>query len=74
MAYGHWIHTQLQYLERIARAMAPLGRMALLLLAAAVSDFFIPWKDMASFDIPWALFATSLMNIMSYRFSIFGFK
>ncbi len=36
-----------QFLEEVARAVRPLGRGALLYLAAAVSDFYLPWADMA---------------------------
>lgn len=37
-----------QYLRAIAEALRPCGRAAAFYLAAAVSDFFIPWKDMVS--------------------------
>ena len=35
-----------QYLRAIAEALRPRGRDAAFYLAAAVSDFFIPWRDM----------------------------
>ena len=35
-----------QYLRAIAEALRPCGRHAAFYLAAAVSDFFIPWRDM----------------------------
>lgn len=37
---------QVQYLEVIAAALRPLGSQAAFYLAAAVSDFYIPWPDM----------------------------
>lgn len=36
----------LQYLETTALALRPYGSQVLFYLAAAVSDFFIPWKDL----------------------------
>lgn len=36
----------LQFLQVIAEAVRPLGRRAAFYLAAAVSDFFVPWADM----------------------------
>lgn len=38
----------MQYLELISCALRPCGAMAMLYLAAAVSDFFVPWSDMVS--------------------------
>ena len=35
-----------QYLRAIAEELRPHGRDAAFYLAAAVSDFFIPWRDM----------------------------
>ena len=35
-----------QYLQAVAEALQPCGRGAAFYLAAAVSDFFIPWRDM----------------------------
>lgn len=50
---GHHILTLLscpparpQYLRAIAAALAPGGPAVLFYLAAAVSDFFMPWADM----------------------------
>ncbi len=37
---------RLQFLQVIAEAVRPLGRRAAFYLAAAVSDFFVPWADM----------------------------
>lgn len=37
----------LRFLEAIAVAVRPLHRRAVLYLAAAVSDFYLPWSDMA---------------------------
>ena len=36
----------LQSLRTIAEALRPLGRHAVFYLAAAVSDFYIPWPQM----------------------------
>lgn len=36
----------LQFLQLIAEALRPLGPRAAFYLAAAVSDFFVPWADM----------------------------
>lgn len=38
--------SNLQYLHAIARALAPGGPAVLFYLAAAVSDFFMPWAEM----------------------------
>ena len=35
-----------QYLRAIAEVLRPCGRDAAFYLAAAVSDFFVPWRDM----------------------------
>ena len=35
-----------QYLHALALALAPYGPSVLFYLAAAVSDFFMPWADM----------------------------
>ena len=37
-----------QSLRTIAEALRPLGRQAVFYLAAAVSDFYIPWPQMVS--------------------------
>jgi hypothetical protein len=37
-----------QFLQLIAEALRPLGRRAAFYLAAAVSDFFVPWAEMVS--------------------------
>lgn len=37
---------QVQSLRAIAQQLRPLGRHAALYLAAAVSDFYIPWPQM----------------------------
>jgi hypothetical protein len=34
----------------VALALAPLGPWVLFYLAAAVSDFFMPWPDMVRFE------------------------
>ena len=36
----------LQYLKTISDCLRPVGRRAAFYLAAAVSDFFLPWKQM----------------------------
>lgn len=36
----------LQYLKAIAGALAAVGPNALFYLAAAVSDFYLPWQEM----------------------------
>ncbi len=41
-----------QYLRAIAEALRPCGRAAAFYLAAAVSDFFIPWSDMVRTAVP----------------------
>lgn len=41
----------LGYLEAICRALDPLGARAALFLAAAVSDYFQPWAEMAEHKI-----------------------
>ena len=41
----------LRYLEAVARAAEPAGRAALFYLAAAVSDFYLPWAEMAEHKI-----------------------
>jgi DNA / pantothenate metabolism flavoprotein len=41
----------LKYLEAISMALAPLGSSILFYLAAAVSDFFVPWRDLAEHKI-----------------------
>lgn len=41
----------LKYLEAIAKALRPLGRRVLFYLAAAVSDFFVPWRAMEEHKI-----------------------
>jgi hypothetical protein len=41
----------LKYLEAISTALAPLGSSILFYLAAAVSDFFVPWRDLAEHKI-----------------------
>ncbi|KAL6767617.1 COAB1 [Auxenochlorella protothecoides x Auxenochlorella symbiontica] len=41
----------LQYLEVIARRLASHGRLALFYLAAAVSDYYIPWAEMVEHKI-----------------------
>ena len=38
----------LQSLRTIAEQLRPLGRHAVFYLAAAVSDFYIPWSQMVS--------------------------
>lgn len=38
----------LQSLRAIAETLRPLGRHAVFYLAAAVSDFYIPWPQMVS--------------------------
>lgn len=43
-----------QYLHAIARALAPGGPAVLFYLAAAVSDFFMPWADMVRGGCWWA--------------------
>lgn len=40
-----WLHWP-QFLQLIAEALRPLGPRAAFYLAAAVSDFFVPWADM----------------------------
>ncbi|CAI0402207.1 unnamed protein product [Linum tenue] len=45
------IFEYLQMLQIVAQAMKPLGRYAMLFLAAAVSDFYIPWQSMAEHKI-----------------------
>jgi hypothetical protein len=35
-----------QFLQLVAEALRPLGRGAAFYLAAAVSDFFVPWSEM----------------------------
>jgi len=35
-----------QYLQAIAEVLAPYGPSVLFYLAAAVSDFFMPWTEM----------------------------
>jgi len=35
-----------QYLETICNCLSSLGKRAMLYLAAAVSDFYIPWDEM----------------------------
>lgn len=41
----------LQYLRAIAEAVATLGPSAMFYLAAAVSDFYIPWSRLAEHKI-----------------------
>jgi len=41
----------LTYLEALSTALAPLGRSIIFYLAAAVSDFFVPWRDLAEHKI-----------------------
>ncbi len=41
----------LKYLETISTALAPYGSTILYYLAAAVSDFFVPWRDLAEHKI-----------------------
>ena len=41
----------LVYLRKIALALRPIGPTALFYLAAAVSDFFLPWDEMAEHKI-----------------------
>lgn len=36
----------LQYLRAIAQALAPLGPQVVFYLAAAVSDFYLPWSEL----------------------------
>ncbi len=36
----------LQYLQIIAKALGPYGQQAMFYLAAAVSDFYIPWSQL----------------------------
>ena len=38
-------------LREVSRAVAPLGRRALVFLAAAVSDFYVPASSMAAHKI-----------------------
>ena len=38
----------MQFLQLIAETLRPLGRGAAFYLAAAVSDFFVPWSEMVS--------------------------
>ena len=42
----------MQYLRLVAEAAAPLERRCVFYLAAAVSDFFVPWAEMASLLAP----------------------
>ena len=42
------MNVALQSLRSIAEALRPLGRHAVFYLAAAVSDFYIPWPQMVS--------------------------
>jgi hypothetical protein len=39
------------YLEALSTALAPLGPSVIFYLAAAVSDFFVPWRDLAEHKI-----------------------
>lgn len=41
-------HSATQYLKAIGEALAPLGSQALFYLAAAVSDFYLPWSQLVS--------------------------
>ncbi|CAI0405943.1 unnamed protein product, partial [Linum tenue] len=45
------IFEYLQMLQIIAKAMKPLGPLAMFYLAAAVSDFYVPWQTMAEHKI-----------------------
>ena len=36
----------LKYLHTISKGLGPWGASAMLYLAAAVSDFYLPWEDM----------------------------
>jgi hypothetical protein len=41
----------LQYLRAIVQALAPLGPQVVLYLAAAVSDFYLPWSELVGAHI-----------------------
>lgn len=41
----------LQYLRVIAECLKPCGQQAMFYLAAAVSDFFLPWSQMVEHKI-----------------------
>uniref|UniRef100_A0A7N0UB89 DNA/pantothenate metabolism flavoprotein C-terminal domain-containing protein n=1 Tax=Kalanchoe fedtschenkoi TaxID=63787 RepID=A0A7N0UB89_KALFE len=45
------IFEYLQILKMIALAVRPLGRLAMFYLAAAVSDFYVPWESMVEHKI-----------------------
>ncbi|KAL4420389.1 hypothetical protein ABPG75_010045 [Micractinium tetrahymenae] len=58
LAEGRYLHLPyttlfeyLAYLRALAAALAPRGPSVLFYLAAAVSDFFMPWSDMAEHKI-----------------------
>jgi len=36
----------LQYLKAIGKALSPLGHQVVFYLAAAVSDFYLPWTEL----------------------------
>ena len=38
----------MQYLQCVSDCLKPCGKQAAFFLAAAVSDFFLPWKQMVS--------------------------
>eukprot|EP00741_Cyanophora_paradoxa_P004292 tig00000792_g4166.t1 len=45
------VHEYLYALRAVASAISPMGPAAMLYLAAAVSDFYVPWKDMVEHKI-----------------------
>ncbi|KAL4855126.1 Phosphopantothenate--cysteine ligase 2 [Chlorella vulgaris] len=57
----------LKYLQAVAVALAPYGPSVLFYMAAAVSDFYMPWSDMAeckkSVDGPLTLTLTKLQAV-----------
>jgi len=50
----------MQSLRCIALAMKPLGPRALFYLAAAVSDFYIPWTELVSMSVRGVALASSV--------------
>jgi len=55
----------LHYLQAVAQSLAGCGRSAMMYLAAAVSDFYIPTSDLASISVSVASMTVSfrLMDV-----------
>ena len=47
-----------QLLETIATRLRPFGAQVLFYLAAAVSDFYVPWEDLVGLPCPLPLVAS----------------